>query len=147
MSEVFLSNFMRAARTITRAERCLAVDSDFTVYDRYNVSDDVLESTSFNSLVVSAVSDALQQGEAIITNNLISDPAEAPNTNVHLADLRLVVAIPAGKFGAIYLDQHIRQGVFQRDVIEKLSKLATQLIAAEELELTTEQMVERYRAM
>lgn len=147
MIEVFLSNFMQTVREVTRAERCLAVDPDFTVYDRHNVTDEILQSATFSELVVSAVTDALQQGEAIITNNLIKDSSEIPNTNIHLADLRMVVAIPVGKLGAVYIDQHIRHGVFQREVIDKLTQLANQMIAQNQLELTPEQLFALYEAL
>jgi hypothetical protein len=147
MSEVFLSSFMRTVREVTRAERCLAVDQAFSVCDRHNVPDDILESSAFSELVIAVVTDALQHGEAIITNNLIRESSEMPNTNIHLTDLRMVVVIPVGKLGAIYIDQHIRHGVFQREVIEKLAHLAEQIIAGNQLELTPEQQLALYEAL
>ena len=147
MSNGFLSNFMRAAQAVTRAERCVALDKDKAVLDRINVSDDVLENERFGKLLHNSVEEAITTAEAVITNNLITDPEQAPQTNVHLHDLRMVVAIPLADYGAVYLDQHIRQGVFERNMIEKLTVLGRTLIAEDKMNLSSEDFVALYRKL
>jgi hypothetical protein len=147
MSNGFLSNFMRAAQTVTRAERCVAIDIQKSVLDRINVSDDVLANERFGKLLHNSVEEAITTAEAVITNNLITDPEQAPQTNVHLHDLRMVVAIPLAEHGAVYLDQHIRQGVFERNMIEKLTVLGRTLIAEGKTDLSSDDFVALYRKL
>src|SRR5829696_6851952 len=123
----FLTNFMRAARSITEAERCIAFDTDMNMQDYLNIDAAELGKKSFSDLVSSWIEQAIEGQKAIIANNLITDPSEAPKTNVHLKDLRMVVAIPINGYGAIYLDQPIRKGVFERAVVDKIAKLAQRI--------------------
>jgi hypothetical protein len=62
----------------------------------------------------------MKTNQPVLTNNIITDPAQAPITNTTFTDLRVIVAIPVDGVGAIYLDQHIRNGMFQRDTIDKI---------------------------
>src|SRR5690349_14057009 len=113
MSENFLSNFMHAALAITGAERALVVDSDLTIIDMVNLAQsDVLAD---NFIGIDIIRRALESGEAIVTNNAVSDVAHAPNTNTNFSNLRLIVVIPAGGHGAVYLDQLMRKGVIPKD--------------------------------
>lgn len=143
----FLPVFMRAAKEITRAKRSIALDADMNVIDRINVDDTVLSSESFNELLISSVQSALQQQKAVITNNMITDPSQAPQTNVHLKDLRMVVTIPVSGHGAIYLDQPIRDGVFERSMIDKLHNLAEEVIASGEADITDEDFLGRFESV
>jgi hypothetical protein len=145
MSDSFLSNFMRAAQTITRAERCLALDADKIIQDRLNVSDELLATERFTDLLYRSVDEALESSDAVITNNLIQDPQDAPNTNVHLHDLRMILALPLAEHGAIYLDQQIRQGVFERDMVAKLANLGQKLVAENKTNLDSEAIVALYQ--
>jgi len=43
----------------------------------------------------------------------------------------MVVAIPVPEHGAVYLDQRIRQGVFPRDLVERLNEFGRYLISNE----------------
>ena len=140
----FLTNFMRAARNITEAERCIAFDSDMNMQDYLNIDAAELNKKSFSDLVSAWVEQAIEGQKAIIANNLITDPSEAPKTNVHLKDLRMIVAIPIDGYGAIYLDQPIRRGVFERGTVEKIAELAHRLSQSGDTDLSEEEMTEMY---
>lgn len=129
METALLRSFMHVAQAATHAERGVAMDATLTPRATINVEAGVLESAKFNEVLIKTAANALAQDEPIITNNMISDPKLAPDTNVHFNDLRLVVAIPLAGEGVIYLDQHVRHGVFERDTIDKLMMLARQVAA------------------
>ena len=113
MSDSFLSTFMQVAKEITRAERCMSVTPDLSVVEIDNLDVNVLESDEFQELATNCLSKALETNSAVLTNNIITDPSQAPVTNTNFTDLRVIVAIPIKGTGAIYLDQHIRNGMFQ----------------------------------
>jgi hypothetical protein len=143
----FLNNFMRAAYTITEAERCIAFDNNMMMQDRLNINDEELQKQSFSDLISAWVEQAIEAGEPIIANNLITDPSEAPKTNVHLKDLRMVVAIPVAGHGAIYLDQPIRKGVFERDMVNKITQLAHDLVKSGNTDLSEDDMTDMYKEL
>ena len=147
MSAEFLANFMRAARSITKAQRSLALDIDVNVQDRVDIEDSLLNTKEFKEMLNSIVTTALTDDTAVISNNLIKDPHDAPNTNVHLHDLRMVVAIPLGSLGAVYLDQHIRNGVFERNVIDQLAEFGRYVIENEQMDLSAEAYVNLFNEM
>jgi hypothetical protein len=140
----FLTNFMRAARSITDAERCIAFDSDMIMQDHLNIDAAELSKKSFSDLVSGWIEEAIAGQKAIIANNLITDPSEAPKTNVHLKDLRMVVAIPIDGYGAIYLDQPIRKGVFERSVVDKIAELAQHISQSGNTDLSEDDMTAMY---
>jgi hypothetical protein len=145
MSENFLSNFMHAALAITGAERALVVDHDLTIIDMVNLAQsDVLAD---NFIGIDIIRRALESGEAIVTNNAVSDVAHAPNTNTNFSNLRLIVVIPAGGHGAVYLDQLMRKGVIPKDRVNRLMELGEQLAQSGELEISADEMGERYQQM
>jgi hypothetical protein len=145
MSETFLSNFMHVALDITGAERALAVDPDLTIVDMINLEQaDVLDD---NFIGIDVIQRALQSGEAIVTNNAVSDVTHAPNTNTNFSNLRLVVVIPVGGYGAIYLDQLMRKGVIPKDRVNRLMELGEQIAESGELELSADEIGERYQQM
>lgn len=143
----FLNNFMRAAYAITEAERCIAFDSNLMMQDRLNINDEELQKQSFADLVSAWIEQAMETQKAIIANNLITDPSEAPKTNVHLKDLRMVVAIPVEGYGAIYLDQPIRKGVFERDVVDKITQLAHNIVQSGNTDLSEDDMTDMYNEL
>jgi hypothetical protein len=143
----FLTNFMRAARSITDAERCIAFDTDMNMQDYLNIDAAELGKKSFADLVSSWVEQAIAGQKAVIANNLITDPSEAPKTNVHLKDLRMVVAIPIDGYGAIYLDQPIRKGVFERNVVDKITEMAQRISASGDTDLSEADLTDMYAEM
>jgi hypothetical protein len=128
MGADFLGKFLRVARTITQAERGMAVDANFTLLDAINLTPQMIESRQFSDVAEPCLQRAQERNEAIITNNIITDPSQAPVTNTNFTDLRVVVVIPIKGQGAIYLDQHIRRGIIARDTIDKLMRLGAQIV-------------------
>lgn len=147
MNDAFLDNFMQAAQAITGAERCIAFDKALTVQTSHNIDAALLTDESFITAVKAAAQDAIDQRQAIITNNLITDPEDAPNTNIHLTDLRMVVTLPVPGRGAIYFDQHIRQGVFERETVDKLALMAKRAIATGQTDMTRDELVAFYETL
>lgn len=144
MSDTFLENLMRAVHSITKATRCLALDTALKVQHAIGVSDDELADESFLSVVHTSVKSALDDNEPVLTNNLITDPTDAPHTNTHLSGLRIIIAVPVENYGAIYLDQSVRDGVFERDTMDNLMALINHLISNEKLHLEDAAMTELY---
>lgn len=146
MSETFLTNFLQAAQAITKAERGMAVDSNLEILATLNLSDAELDESSFSECAEKTLNQALDSNEAIITNNLIVDPANAPDTNTNLANLRFVVAIPLSDIGAIYLDQRIKTGILiSQEIVQNLMRLAKH-IRERKLEASTpDEMVSMYQ--
>lgn len=145
-SREFLSVFMRFALDVTKAERGLAVDEALQALDFANLEAATVNTANFQTLLRASLQEALSNQQAVITNNIITDPSEAPITNTNFSDLRVIVVMPIGKIGAVYLDQHIRQGVIGREVIDRLSAFAESLLAAGETQWSLEALKTRYES-
>jgi uncharacterized ferredoxin-like protein len=128
MSDSFLTRFFHVAQKVTVADRGLAVNSALEVLEKFNVDEKVLADQGFADFSQTWLRRALDDGETIITNNIITDASQAPTTNTNFANLRVVVCIPLSEHGAIYLDQHIRNGIIPREVIDRLSAVAVKLL-------------------
>lgn len=135
MSDSILSVVMRVAKEITNAERGMSVTSDLTVIDIENITTDMLQDDSFQEIALRSLSQAIESNQSVLTNNIITDPAQAPVTNTNFTDLRVIVAIPVEGEGAVYLDQHIRNGMFQRDTIDKLNRMVAEAVDRDDLSL------------
>jgi hypothetical protein len=120
MSDIILSAIVRFAKEVTRAERGMSVDVDSSILDFIGLTNDTIETPVFWDAAASSLTRAMKTNQPVLTNNIITDPAQAPITNTTFTDLRVIVAIPVDGVGAIYLDQHIRNGMFQRDTIDKI---------------------------
>lgn len=137
MSIGFLNNFMHFAYTTTDSERAIALDLEMNIHDSVNVDDALLQKEDFADLLRSSIDEAINTDDIVVTNNLITDPEDAPKTNVHLHELRMVVALSLQGYGAIYLDKRIRQGIYPRDLVERLHDFARYLIENNKTDLTT----------
>jgi hypothetical protein len=147
MSDSILSVVMRVAKEITRAERGMSVTSDLTVIDIENITTDIVEDDAFQDAALKSLAKAIETNQSVLTNNIITDPALAPVTNTNFTDLRVIVAIPVQGQGAIYLDQHIRNGMFQRDTIDRLNQMVAEIIEREDLSLDADQIRKIYDAL
>ena len=137
MSETFLTNFLAAAKSITNADRGLAVDAQLQPVAMINLSQDDIDDPSFSDCAVKTLRKAIDSGTVVVTNNLITDnPSFAPQTNTKLSGLRFVVVIPIQDTGAIYLDQRVRFGVIPQATVDNLVRLLTH-IKANQLEDNT----------
>lgn len=147
MSHSILSAVMQVAREITQAERGMAVTSDLTVIAIDNMTTDMVEDESFQRVALKSLSKAIDTNQSVLTNNIITDPKQAPVTNTNFTDLRVIVALPVEGQGAIYLDQHIRDGMFQRDTIDRLNQMVTAMIEGDDLSVDADGLRAIYDAL
>lgn len=144
MSDSFLTRFFHVAQKVTEADRGLAVNSALEVLDKVNVDEKTLADQAFMDFSQTWLRRAIEGGETIITNNIITDPSQAPTTNTNFANLRVVVCIPMSEHGAVYLDQHIRNGIIPREVIDRLSKVAGKLLENPQPDITEAEIMAVY---
>lgn len=145
MTESFVTKFLQVAREITSAERGMAVDTDMKIQSLINLDEATLKAPRFSTLAEVTLRQAIDENAPILTNNIVTTPEEAPRTNTTFSDLRVVVAIPIPDMGAVYLDQHIRQGVIHREVIDRLSTMVRQVIAEGQTNLSKDELVALYK--
>lgn len=145
MDKNFLENLLIAVIEITDAERGLAVSEDLVVQKASNFEGAMLESPEFIGFANECMQQALDTKDAVVTNNIITDISDAPTTNTNFSNLRVIVALPIKDHGAIYVDQHIRNGVIPKDVTDKLMRLVNQLLDDNSLHFTKEQIIAQYR--
>lgn len=147
MSDVFLKNFMNAAKQITHAERCMVVNTELQPVATENVDLAMIETTAFGEFALECLRKSMSTNEVVITNNVITDPSDAPTTNTNFANLRVIVAVPLKGSGALYLDQHIRNGVIARQTVERLMQLAQYLVSSAYYDKSTSEMVQFYQQL
>lgn len=145
MTAQFLSTFMRLAQQKTGADRALACDAVLNVVDSVRVQATDLSMGDFDGFA--ALREALSTGEPLITNNLISDPTQAPITNTSFGNLRIVVIIPVQNVGAVYLDRPVRNGVITQKTVERLMLLAEKTARKQEWDVSESVLSERYEQM
>ena len=147
MDKNFLENLLVAVVQITDAERGLAVSEDLTVQRVTNVDDAMLDSAEFMNFANACMQQALDTQDAVVTNNIITDISDAPTTNTNFSNLRVIVALPIKDHGAIYVDQHIRNGVISKEVTDKVMRLVNRLLDDQQLHFTAEQIITLYRKL
>ena len=131
MSDMLPVRFMHFALAITGAQRGMAVDTNGTVLAAVNLSDAELSAPDFTGFI--NIEQAVASSERpYVTNNLIPDPDDAPNTNTNFTNLRLVVIFPLDAQGAVYIDQHVNQGVLPNAEIARLMRVAEMLMTSDE---------------
>jgi hypothetical protein len=140
LSEKLLTNLMHFALRVTGAERGMALDSTSQVVALVGLTEDELASPEFTGFdnIVKALS---LGSRPFLTNNMILDPSDAPITNTMFTDLRLVVVFPFDQLGAIYIDQPIRDGVLQQDMLDQIQHFARTWLEREPEELSVDDMV------
>jgi hypothetical protein len=139
--ERFLEIFLRTAKRITKAERGFAVDRDLNALWYANIDAETVDDPAFSGLAFQTLQQALETGDAIVTNNMVADPAQAPQTNTNFANLMVVVALPVGKYGAVYLDQHIRNGIIAKHTTDRLVRLANQALDKGQVDISEDELV------
>ena len=147
MHEQFLQNLLQAARQVTQAERGMAVNQDLDVLKAINLEQSVMQSSDFSELANNCLRQAIETGEAVITNNVITDPSEAPTTNTNFADLRVIIALPVAESGAVYLDKPIRDGVIPKKTTEKLMDLVNYSLANGREDSSDSELVEIFEQL
>jgi hypothetical protein len=147
MNNAYLANFLQLAKQVTQAERGLVVDTHESIIAMDGLDEDALQTGNLQSLIKQTVRDALDENKAILSNNIIRDPSEAPDTNTAFRNLRLMVGIPVEQLGVIYLDKQVRNGVILRQDIEQLQRFGQFLIEQGLTDLDAAAMYERYQQM
>jgi hypothetical protein len=143
----FLIEFMNFALHVTKAERALAVDATLKAVGSTNVDPKLLSTQAFSDMVGHVLTQAVEKEQAVITNNVVTNPLEAPKTNTSFSDLRIVVGLPIKGMGAIYLDRPVKLGVITRDQVERLIAFALTLIELDNTNISAEQMQQHYAAI
>jgi len=146
MNETFLENFALAAKKITHAERYLSVGGDMKLQNT-NIDQSLLDDPDFGNFAMECLQEAVDSGEAVITNNIITDPEDAPKTNRSFKDLRIVVTMPIPDYGAVYIDQLISNTVIPKEKIDRLMKLVAHMRENQLEHLTTSEMVKLYHEL
>ena len=141
MDTNFLENLLEAVIEITDAERGLAVSEDLAIQKVNNVEITSLESESFMEFANETMQQAIDAQNAIVTNNIITDISDAPTTNTNFSDLRVIVALPIKNQGAVYVDQHIRNGVIPKGMTDKLMQTVRKITTSGDLTLTKDQII------
>ena len=147
MDENFLENLLGAVIDLTTTERGLAVDSDLAVQKARNIDSTLLESEEFMEFTNGCLREALDSGDTVFTNNVITDLSDAPTTNTTFSNLRVIVALPIETKGAIYIDQHIKNGVIHKEIIAKIERLIDELLPVSDQPMSKDEMVKRFKAL
>lgn len=143
MNHNFPKAFMHFTVQLTGVERAMAVAPDGTVLDAHGLTEAMINGETFTGF--QNIQQAIDSGEAPhVTNNTILDPEAAPNTNTNFANLRVVVVFPLGDEGFVYVDQHVRHGVIEQDVLERLQQFADNWLAAGKTGISAEEMAAQY---
>jgi hypothetical protein len=133
---------MRLALEKTGAERALVTDNELAIVDMVNLEQADIMSETFTGIEI--MRQALETGEAIITNNAVSSVSNAPLTNTSFSNLRVVVVIPIAEVGAVYLDQPIRSGIIPKETIDRLVAVGL-FIADDENERSETELSQLYQ--
>ncbi len=143
----FVTTFMRFAQRKTYAERGLALDPAMKIFETHNVPEKVLDDDSFFEMTEEAVRQAQAEGKAVLTNNLMRQVVSPLQTNEHFPALRLALVIPLGEHGAVYLDKLVRSGVFDRDEVDRLDRLAEHTQSSDRTDYTEAELDELYEQL
>ena len=144
MSSEFLKNYLQFAHANTNTERGLAIDSDMVVCSMIGLTKEHIADDDFNELATQIMYKALQEQTSVISNNIITDPGDAPVTNTNFRDLRIVVAFPVGDHGVVYLDQLLRRGVITSTKLNRLMAFAKHCIDNGQLDATADELATLY---
>mgnify|MGYP001071809620 CR=1 FL=1 len=143
MSIQFLSEFMRFATSVTRADRGMVIDMNRDVVDKVNMDNASLQNKQFGELLGVALDEAEETGNLVTANNLIH-PDDAPETNTHLGQLRLIFVMPFPSMGFVYIDQHVRNGIIKQDLAERIIALGRGCVEENKLELTADELADLF---
>ena len=137
-----LKHLMDAAMRLSGAENGFLVlrsESDdgpipgFSVVVARNVAKEALESQEF-AFSLSAIRQAMESGEPIVTDNALQDPRFSQAKSVQLHELKSILALPVkgrrGVLGVFYLDHRFEAGLFDDEQLKALRAFADQAALA-----------------
>lgn len=122
-----LELLLNATLHITAAERGLAVNATFEVLHVVNFEGDVKADADFWNFALQTFRKASETHQPVLTNNIITDPSQAPTTNTNFANLRVVVVFPIKQMGYVYIDQPVKRGAFTRQQVDRLRQVIERL--------------------
>lgn len=143
MSETFLSNLMRVAYEIIKADRAFIVDQGLTVLGTINIQQEHIDSSYFK-----AMKQVMEEKKPLITDSvtLAIPPSMAPKTNQSFPQLRAVVFIPVDEHGAVCLDWRLRTAdLLTRQNLERLMTVIAHLVEKHQADVTEDQILELYK--
>jgi len=123
------------------------VDEDLKLLHVSQIDRAMVEATAFGEFALECLREAIKSKDVVITNNVITDPSDAPTTNTNFANLRVVVALPLVNYGAIYLDQHISKGIIPKQMVERMMQLITYVIDNNLQQSTVDELYQMYHDM
>lgn len=139
-----LEHLLKVTIRITGAERGLAVNPLFEVQHTVNFDGDVKADADFWGFALQTFGKASETRQPVLTNNVITDPLQAPTTNTNFANLRLVVVFPIKQLGYVYIDQPVKRGAFTREQVNRLRQVIEQIDTADEASLTEDAIQSLY---
>lgn len=143
----FLQQLLTFACRVAGAERGFVADSSLEVVGLHQLDIKTLQSERFSALAATVMQQATQSGEVVITNNVITDPSQAPTTNTSFSDLCMVVAIPLASWGMLYLERPIKHGIIARDIAERVMHFALHLLQSKQYILDQDTLMARFEDM
>jgi len=151
--ERVLEHLMDSAMSLSRAENgFLVLRSEkqegpipgFSVVVAKNVSRQVLQTVEF-ALSLSAIRQAMETGEPVVTDNALNDPRFSHSDSVQTYQLKSILALPIngkkGILGVFYLDHSFEFGLFNEDQLAILQAFSEQAALA----LQKGQMIEELK--
>jgi len=138
-----LEDLLNAIMRITAAERGLTVNMAFEVLRVVNFAEDVKTDAAFWNFALQTFHKAAETRQPVLTNNIITDPSQAPTTNTNFANLRVVVVFPVKQEGCVYIDQPVKRGAFTRQQVDRLRQMIERLDATDST-LTEETLYSLY---
>lgn len=145
MADGLLTRLLRFAVAETRVDRIYAFDTEGTLVEYVLLDRPDAPAPEITAYMRGLIKQAQDSGEMIMSNNTFINPAEAPNTNTNIQNLRIYVVMPVKNYGALFFDQPIRGGVVPRPTIDKLFALCQRAaLASTPDSLTDAQVQELY---
>lgn len=142
MSTALLTTLMHFTLEKTETERGLAVDTQLNTVAVQGLSEEDIKAQGFIGMDV--LTEQMKSGEPIVTNNLITDPAQAPVTNTSYVDLRMILVLPVAGKGGIYVDLLVSQGIIHNDEVERLNKVIHRVLETGQDDASIEELNRLY---
>ncbi|RMG86931.1 MAG: hypothetical protein D6712_06590 [Chloroflexi bacterium] len=145
MSADFVAKILHVTLNITGADRGLAVAPDLQLIEAINLTQETIDTPAFRTLVEDSLRQAIETGEPVITNNMVTNPENAPVTNTTFSELRAVVTFPVSDMGAVYLDQRLRYGIIDRNTLDKVIAFIENVLENNQQSLSEAELIALYR--
>jgi serine phosphatase RsbU (regulator of sigma subunit) len=147
--ETILKGAMKSAVVLTRAERGYLVmreGEQLEIRSAVHIDPDMLDDESLN-YSKSVVKHVLDSGEPILTMNAAEDDRFSDAKSIQTLDLRAIMAAPIkdaedNAIGAIYVDDPMQEGRFNKRTVDLLEGFARQVSIAIETALLHKTLLE-----